>query len=165
MFTQSIVQTETRMTIKSSNPIMSLPWLMSLFPLYWSLSLLNFLSSLITQPFYIAMASSLITCYLQLLFCIRQQAVFECSVFSFAFRTLWKLFCLPQKLSPFHAHHVKPSLTSQSWISYSSPALKLFVVGITLYYKQPVCPCSSNETTSNLRTGTAYSPAQCLLCY
>ena len=60
---------------------------------------------------------------------------------------------------------VKPSLTSQSWISYSSPALKLFVVGITLYYKQPVCPCSSNETTSNLRTGTAYSPAQCLLCY
>lgn len=44
---------------------------------------------------------------------IKQLTVFECSVFSFAFRTLWKLFCLPQMLSPlihfmYHRLIVKP---------------------------------------------------------
>ena len=78
----------------------------SLFPLYWSLSLLNFLWPLIIQPFCVAIASSLNTCYLQLVFYIRQQAILECSVFSFAFRALWKLLCLPQKLSPLHPLHV-----------------------------------------------------------
>ena len=118
----------------------------SLFPLYWSLSLLNFLWHLIIQPFCVATASSLNTCYLQLVFYIRQQAILECSVF-FCFQGFVEIVMSSSKAIPPSSAScvitslVKPSLTSQSWISYSSPVLELLVVLITLYYKLPVCFC------------------------